>query len=77
MDMTPTSLLSLVLPSTFSSISIHTSYLPFVLHGQDLLVIFCSTQKRVNRDKMDFASKQRESQQNGTHCKFVTWTKIW
>ena len=46
MDMTPTSLLSLVLPSTFSSISIHTSYLPFVLHGQDLLVIFHHTKVR-------------------------------
>ena len=54
----------------FVMLSSHTSYLSFVLHGQDLLVIFCSTQKRINSDKMDSASKQRKLQQNGTHCKF-------
>ena len=53
---------------------IQTSYLSFVLHGQDLLVIFGSTQKRVNRDKMDFASKQRKSRQDSIHCKFVMWS---
>ena len=30
-----------------------TSYLSFVLHEQDLWVKFCSTQKCVNRNKMD------------------------
>ena len=30
-----------------------TSYLSFVLHEQDLSVKFCSTQKSVNRNKMD------------------------
>ena len=30
----------------------HTSYLSFLLHGQDFWVIFCSTQKCVNCKKM-------------------------
>ena len=55
----------------------HTSYLSFLLHGQDFWVHFCSTQKYVNRDKMDFAPKQRKSCQDSIHCKFVTWSKVW
>ena len=39
----------------------HTSYLSFLFHGQDFGVIFCSTQKCVNRNKLDFASTQRKS----------------
>ena len=37
----------------------HTSYLSFLFHEQDFGVIFSSTQKCVNRNKLDFASKQR------------------
>ena len=55
----------------------HTSYLSFLLHGQDFWVNFCSTQKYVNRDKMDFAPKQRKSSRDSIHCKFVTWSKVW
>ena len=53
------------------------AYLSFVLHGQDFSVIFCSTQKCVNRDNVDFASKPRKSRQDSIHFKFVTWIKIW
>ena len=45
-----------------ASASAHTWYLSFLLHGQGLWVIFCSTQKCVNRDKIYFAPKQRKSQ---------------
>ena len=37
------------------------TYLSFLMHGQDFGVIFCSTQKCVNCNKMYFASKQRKS----------------
>ena len=55
----------------------HTSYLSFLLHGQDFWVNICSTQMWVIRDKMNFASKQRKSRQNSIHCKFVMWSKVW
>ena len=60
----------------FSRVSlIHTSYLSFLLHGQDFWVLFCSTQKYVNRYKMDFAPKQHKSRQDSIHCKFVKHDK--
>ena len=40
------------------------------------LFIFCSTQKCENRNKMNFASKQRKSLQKSIHCKFVTCRKV-
>ena len=40
------------------------------------LFIFCSTQRCENRNKMNFASKQRKSLQKSIHCKFVTCRKV-
>ena len=51
----------------------HTLKLSFLLHGQDVWVNFCSTQNCVNRNKIDFASKQRKSQK-GRKNEFVIWS---
>ena len=39
-------------------------------------VNFCSTQKCVKCDEMDVASKQRKSQQDSIHCKYVMWSNF-
>ena len=52
----------------------HTSYLSFLLHRQECWVHFCSTQKCINRDKTDIASKQHKSQKDSIHFKCVMWS---
>ena len=60
----------------------YTSYLYFLFHGQDFGDRFFSTQKYVNRNNMDFASKQHKSRQNShilnlSHgAKFSMWSNL-
>ena len=49
-----------------------TSYLSFFLHGHNFLAQFFSTQKRVNCDKTDFATKQGKLQKRSDFA-----TKQW
>ena len=46
------------------------------LHKQDFWVNFFSTQKCVKCDEMDVASRQRKSQQDSIHRKFVMWSNF-
>ena len=51
------------------------TYMIFVIFG--VWVNFCSTQKSINRDKMDFSPKQRKAQKGSIHCKCEVNIFMW